>query len=168
MTTKVYNGDEVFILYGAIPIISGRADDEFCTIEQESDDAVDVVGTDGEVAVSRTNDKRATITVKLLQTSKENDLLSAVRNLFVSAPGGVGGFWPIVVADLRNGRSLYMGANSWINKPPSVSFGRSATMRDWSFRVGHLTRHDGGNTEVSEGSASTTFSTRVAGETSIR
>jgi len=140
---KVYNSDEVEVIFGPV-IMEGYADGEFLTIEQESDDIDDVVGTDGEVAVSRTNDRRATATVKLLQTSNTNDLLSAIHLLGLNSPGMAGGIHPFVVKD-RNGRTLIEGANAWIKKAPDRSFDKTATSCEWVIRIAQIARFDGGN-----------------------
>jgi hypothetical protein len=160
LITKVYNGDEVFFTFGPVTVISGRADDEFLTITQESDDAVDVAGTDGEVAVSRTNDKRATIVVKLLQTADANDKLSEIRSRYINMPGGAGGFWGLNICDIINGRSMYSSATAWIQKAPDVAFGREPGTREWSLRASHLVRHDGGNNLVVGAPAQPNLSTQ--------
>jgi hypothetical protein len=139
---KVYSGDQVVIQIGDTLIEAGYADGEFLRIEQESDDWSDVVGTDGEVAISKSNDARATLTLLLLQTSRHNDELSAMRNngLRTGRPG-VG---PLFVRDLL-GNSLHEAPVCWIQKPPDRSFDRTATTREWKLRVGQLKSTDGGN-----------------------
>jgi hypothetical protein len=143
---KSYNADEVTLSLGQTLIEAGFADGEFLRIEQQTEDFVDVVGSDGEVAVSRTNDRRATITVLLLQTSDGNDILSALRTLSVQGTG-LAGAVALYIRD-RNGRSLYEADTCWIQKPPDVSLDRSATVREWTLRVDRLERVDGGNREA--------------------
>jgi hypothetical protein len=123
---------------------SGFADDEFLRIEQETDTTTDVAGTDGEVAVSRTNDYRATITILLLQTSDANLGLSVLANLARSSPGMAGAIVPSLVRD-RNGAALYTAANSWVQRPPDAAFARAAGTREWAVRCARLIRVDGGN-----------------------
>lgn len=144
MTVKVYNPDEVSIILGPVLIASGFADGEFLRIEQESDDSEDVAGTDGEVAVARTNDRRATITIMLMQTADANLGLTALSNLYRSAAGSVGGIVPLFVKD-QNGLSIYTAENAWISRPPDVSFDRAPTSREWQIRCANLKRIDGGN-----------------------
>lgn len=145
MATKVYDSNQVSISICGIPVdtTGGYADDEFLTIEQDSDDFDDVVGTDGEVTRSKTNDRRATVYLKLMQSSSTNAFLSALNLLDKNAPNGagIGPFW---VRD-RQGTSLYTGATCWIAKPPDVSFGRTAKERSWKIRIGSIVRTDGGN-----------------------
>jgi len=120
-TLKVYNADEVIIAVGPVLVESGYADDEFCRIEYESDDTEDVVGTDGEVAVSRTNDLRATITLLLLQTADAAIGLSALSNLTRKAAAMAGAIVPTEVFDPQNVK-LYAAENSWVQRPPDVSY----------------------------------------------
>ena len=145
---KVYNADEVTLTIAGALIESGYADGEFLRVEQDSDDFVDVVGTDGEVAVGRTNDRRATITVLLMQTSDGNDVLSALSNLARSSPG-LAGAGPLYIRD-RNGRTVYRSSSCWIAKPPDASFDRTATSREWKIRCDRLVRFDGGNTSTGQ------------------
>lgn len=141
---KVYNGDEVTIAVGPVIIDSGYADGEFVRIEQDSDDTEDTAGTDGEVTVSRTNDRRGTITIMLMQTADANQGLSILSNLVKTSPKMAGAIVPSVVRD-QNGLGLWSGENTWVRRPPDPSFDRTPTSREWQVRVAHLVRNDGGN-----------------------
>jgi hypothetical protein len=142
MATKFYDADQITVVIAGIPI-AGYADGEFLNIAQESDAFSDVVGTDGEVTRSKTKDHRATVTLKLMQTSDSNDLLSALYNTDRGASNGAG-VGAFLVRD-RNGRSLYTGDACWISKAPDLSFDRAPTAREWTIRVADLLRFDGGN-----------------------
>lgn len=143
MSTKVYDANEVTLVFAGIPIDSGYADGEFIRIAQESDDFTDVVGTDGEVTRSKTNDRRTTISVILMQSSVGNAALSALNNLDRAANNGAG-VGPILIAD-RQGTSVFAAAECWISKPPDVSYDREATAREWTLRAACPERFDGGN-----------------------
>lgn len=142
MAMKVYDGDQVTVSIAGIPL-SGYADGEFLTISFESNLFDDVVGTDGEVTRSKTNDRRATATVKLMQTSDSNDLLSALYNTDDRAPNGAG-IGAFLVED-NQGRSIYSASECWIQKAPDVSFDRTATEREWTIRIARLEFFQGGN-----------------------
>ncbi len=139
---KNYDPDQVTIAIAGIPI-HGFADGSFCTITQEADAFSDVVGTDGEVTRSRTNDRRATCTVKLMQSSDSNDLLSALYNSDILGQNGAG-VGAFLVRD-RNGRALFTADACWVMKAPDVDFDRTATAREWTIRIAKLVRFDGGN-----------------------
>jgi len=143
MALKVYDANEILMIIAGIPVTSGYDDGEFCRIEQETEDFTDKVGTDGEVTRSRTNDKRATCSVILMQSSLGNALLSALNNIDRLAGNGAG-VGPFLVQDLQ-GTALYAAAECWISKPPDVSFDREPTAREWTIRIASLERFDGSN-----------------------
>ncbi len=148
MPTKVYNGDEVIVVFGPVLIQSGRGPEEFVRIESESNITEDDVGVDGEVVVSRSQDKRATITITLMQTAAANAELSVIANTLRNAPSGIGGFHPVLIKDL-NGVSLHTAINGWIQKEPDVAYAKAPGTREWELRVATLVRADGGNFEPS-------------------
>lgn len=137
---KTYDADQVQLSVAGFAIEAGFADGEFLRIEQEADDFTDIAGTDGEVARSKTNDRRATITILLLQTSVSNQALSALSNLDRLTPNGAG------IAPFRAviGDSTYVASSCWVMKPPDISMDREATTREWTLRVADLVRNDSG------------------------
>jgi hypothetical protein len=143
MGFKVYDADAVSIIFAGIPLDSGFDDGEFCRIEQESDDFGDKVGTDGEVTRFKTNDRRTTITIILMQSSSGNDALSVLNNLDRLAGNGAG-VAPILIRD-QQGNALFAAAECWISKPPDISYDREPTAREWTLRAANPERFDGGN-----------------------
>ena len=140
---KVYDADQISMVVIGIPIVGGYADDEFCTIEQNEADFVTKVGTDGEVTRSKTNNRSATVKIKLMQSSDSNAALSTISNLDRSVPNG-GGVGPLLIRD-RQGTTLYTAAKCWIEKAPDATFARAAGPREWTIGVANLVRFDGGN-----------------------
>ena len=139
---KNYDPKEVTVSFAGI-VAEGYADGEFVTVEGLSDDFSDVVGTDGEVSRSKTSDRRATVTIKLMQTSATNVLFSAISNRDRESPNGAG-VGALVIRD-RQGTSIYESAEAWIVKPPNAAFDRTPTAREWAIRCANLKRTDGGN-----------------------
>jgi hypothetical protein len=139
---KVYDPDQVSVIAFGI-LIEGWADGEFITIENESEAFTDKIGTDGEVSRSKSNDDRATATIKLMQTSSSNALLTGVYQLDRALPNGAG-VGSFMVRD-RQGTSLYAAAEAWIQKVPDVSFDREATTREWKIRLAKVNHFTGGN-----------------------
>lgn len=138
----VYDSDQVRISIAAIPITGGFADGEFVRIERETEAFTDVVGTDGEVTRSKTNDNRATVTIVLMQTAAANALLSALHNVDKAVPGGAG-VGPLLIED-GNGLTLHEAAECWIQSSADVSYDREATAREWPIRVANLIDFQGG------------------------
>ena len=139
---RVYDSDQVFCSVAGVPI-SGFADGEWLRIERETAKFDDVVGTDGEVTRSKTNDDRATITVRLMQSSPTNDLLSAIHLSDANTPGGVG-VGPFLLID-RQGTTLVNAEKCWISKEPNISLDRTATEREWTIRCAKLISFHGSN-----------------------
>lgn len=112
----------------------GLADGEYFTGEMASDAVLEVVGTDGEVAISQNADGRWNCVLKLMETSDVNKYLAQLYNLKKRANGTTGVF-PMMYKDSDTGETL-TGPDAWIKKPPSISKDRQATMREWSFTIG--------------------------------
>jgi hypothetical protein len=142
MTTRIYDSNQVQVAFAGVPV-QGYADGDFLTISWETDAFSDVVGTDGEVSRSKTNDRRATVEIILMNTSPTNDLLQAIHLADLIGPGGAG-VGALLVTDL-NGTSLYTAGNAWISKAPDVTYGREANERTWTLRVDKLIAFTGGN-----------------------
>ncbi len=145
--TKVYNPDEITIVMGPVLITDGFADGEFLRIESAAPLAQSVVGASGEVAVSRSNDRRATVTIILLQTAAANLGLSVLANLFKLSPNSAGAIVPFLAKD-QNGISLYTAQNAWVMQEPAAGFDRTAQSREWQIEAANMVRIDGGNTAV--------------------
>ncbi len=141
--SKNYDASQVTLSFMGIPITSGFADGEFLTIEQSSEDFTMVVGTDGQVTRCATNDRSATIKIKLLQSSDGNAQLSTINNLDKLTKNGFG-IGAMMVRD-RLGTAVFTASRCWISKPPDVSFDKTATAREWTLQCADLVRFDGGN-----------------------
>ncbi len=137
-----YDADQVTIALGPI-LAEGFQDGEMVTIDPGAEVFTDVVGTDGQVTRSKTLNRTATVTVKLMQSSSTNDLFSTLLTTDQNAPNGAG-VVPLYIRD-RNGRSLHTAAQAWISAWPSVSYDRGAVMREWVIRVARLENFVGGN-----------------------
>ena len=142
MTTRIYDSNEVQIAFSTVPI-EGYADGDFLTITRASDAFSSTVGTDGEVARSKTNDNRADVELRLMSTSPTNAALSAIHLADRNAPGGAG-VGAFLCVDL-NGTTLYTAGNCWIKRGPDPVYGREANERVWLLEVDNLQDFTGGN-----------------------
>jgi hypothetical protein len=133
---------QVVIYLGGI-LAGGFADGEFYNIEQLSPAFVDDVGTDGEVARWKTNDRRAKVTLKLIQTSKINAALSARLQTDLNSPNGLG-IGSFQMQDL-NGATLVQASQAWIVKYPDGPWDRKAVAREWEIRLANAVRFEGGD-----------------------
>lgn len=136
--TKKYLPDEITLRVGG-DLIKGFAPGEFITIEEQSERIVSVVGTDGEVAVSRVLDRRATITFKLLQTSDSNDVFATMMQQNQDGPG-LPGVRDLYIRD-RQGRSIHEAPVCMVMQAPTVSYDREATSREWQILATSLSNN---------------------------
>lgn len=143
MSFKVYDPDQVKAIICGIPISGGWAEDSMITIQQKADNFVSVAGVGGDVTRSKVLDKRAIVKLKLLQSSDENALLSALANLDANASNGAG-VGPSTITD-KGGTALFSGAKSWISRPPDVEFAGTAKEREWTIEIAEIDRFDGSN-----------------------
>jgi len=130
---KIYDSNSVVLSFASRKLDSGLADGEFVRIEFDSDAFSDLVGTDGEVTRSKSNNGMATVTVRLMQTSDGNQVLAALHELDRLAANGAG-VASFLLRDL-NGTTVYSTVEAWIAKEPDVSFDREATPREWKLRA---------------------------------
>lgn len=128
------NPRAVTLEIAAYRLEGGFADGEYFTAERVSDDVEEVVGTDGEVAISQNCDDRWNCTLKLMETSALNIYLAQLYNLKKRGNGTTGVF-PFMYKDADTGEVL-TGPDAWFKKAPSISKDRNATTREWAFTIG--------------------------------
>jgi hypothetical protein len=142
-STKIYDADQVAMVFMGVPISSGLNDGVFLEIEQMAEDFTVKVGTDGEVTRSKTNNAVIKIKLHLMQSSGGNVFLSAINLLDKLGSNGAG-VGPMLVSDLQ-GTTAIAAASCWISKPPDMTFDREATERVWELTAVTSARLDGGN-----------------------
>jgi hypothetical protein len=141
---KQYDASQVDIVISGILINSGFASGEFLTIKQSSQDYKKYVGSDGEVARSRTNDRSGELEIKLAQTSSGNSFLTALSNLDILSKNGAG-VGAMLIRDKVSGTCIYTAGKVWIAKPPDVTYDADVTTRTWLLEFADLTRVDAGS-----------------------
>jgi hypothetical protein len=140
---KVYDANEVTINFATRAIESGYDDGEFCTIEQQEKSFGVKQGTDGQATRYKTNQSVTIVTLKLMQTSEGNAILSGILNGDLLGTNGAG-VAPILIRD-RQGLSVFAAPEAWIEGPPKASYAREPNAREWTICVPNPTRFDGGN-----------------------
>jgi hypothetical protein len=136
---RTYDANKVVVVFGA-NILTGFADGSFLTVERSEDSFTVYVGSSGEVARSRSNNKTGTSTLKLMQTSLSNDILSAYM---VADELSGQGIVPFQVKDLQ-GTTLVLAKESWVLKPADAEFAREAGEREWKIQHAELEVFIGG------------------------
>jgi Protein of unknown function (DUF3277) len=141
---KRYDAAQMTLVFMGILIDSGFAEGEFLTITPNAPDYEIVVGTDGQVGRSRTNNRSATIKVKLMATSDGNTFLSALSNTGLLAKNGAD-IGPMLVRDRVSGTCTYTASKCWISQPPDIAYDNKITMREWELTCADLIRVDTGS-----------------------
>ena len=136
-SVKVADADQYVIAVAGNPVSlgagqSGYADGEFLTVSQSADSFITVVGTDGSVVRSKTNNRLVDIKLILLQTNSYNAYLSGLLLADVNTPNGAG-IGSFVVEDL-SGTTLVLCTRAWVEKPADISLDRGAKARSWSIK----------------------------------
>lgn len=111
---------------------SGGADGEVATLEMAGDDWGDVNGSDGEVTRFATNEARATLTLKLMQTSQMVAPLMALRAKDLATRNGAG-VGAVQIENIITGE-MFESSAGWIQRAPNQSFDRAATTREFPIR----------------------------------
>lgn len=146
MAVREFDPDQV-VVYFAGQRLTGFADGEFITVSQKSDGFSEVIGTDGtDVSRSKSNDRRATVVVKLMQTSPSNDFMSTIHQTDLDAPNGAG-VGTFMMQDL-GGTTLVHDDSAWIVKFPDESKDRTSKANEWTLTLPKPTRVVGGNVVV--------------------
>lgn len=138
--TTIQDLDQWTLLFGSV-LIDGFGPDEAASIEFPPA-FTKVIGADGKVTRSKTLDKTATVTFKLMTSSSANAALSALLTADLAAPNGVG-VLPLALID-RQGTTAFAASSAWISKFPDYSLAREATVVEWMFECSRMLPFLGG------------------------
>jgi len=139
---KIFDPSQFNVVIGGATM-QGFSEDTMCEFEFESESMSDVVGVDGEVSRSKNMDRRAKLTISLMQTSDSNDILSAIYN--ASRVGTNGGDIVACRVEDTNGRLVIAGPECWIMDTPKPSYGKTAKEYQWVIRIANCDAFFGGN-----------------------
>ncbi len=142
MLLKIYDPNQVAFSVGGFTL-SGFADGSMITVRQKSPAFASVVGSDGEVARSKSNDRRLEIVCKLIQTSASNAYLSGLHTTDINSDNGAG-VTSVNLVDLGGG-TIVQGSQAWVVQYPDDDFDRTATSREWTIEVANGVRAELGN-----------------------
>jgi hypothetical protein len=126
-----YSFTNVNVIFGILEIQGYAEGDDVVNINFDTEQFTDVAGAKGDVTRTQTNDNRATVVVKLLQTSQSYKELMALYNIDRETGANV---QPLTVINKETGET-FVGNNCWINKNPDVIRGQNANSVEFTFRV---------------------------------
>lgn len=139
--TTIHDLDQWTLLFGAA-LIDGFGPDEAASIEFPQS-FTKVIGADGKVTRSKTLDRTAMVTFKVMSSSAANAALTALHTADLAAPNGVG-VLPLALID-RQGNTAFAAPAAWIEKWPDFSLGREAVVLEWVFACSRMIPVFGGN-----------------------
>lgn len=140
--TGSYDPAQVVATVGGV-ILSGFSDGDSIIARRSEEMYFLRVGTDGGVGRARNANKSGEFEFKLLQTSRANDMLSALIAANDLINDGLI-VVPIAVFD-GSGRSLAVATQCWIKSIPEATFGKEVSERVWVFSAADLKVFHGGN-----------------------
>ena len=135
MTTKTFDPNQLTVTFTSIGINhigTGFAKDTFVSVEWDEDLFNDDMDANGNLIRYKINNYNAKFTLSLNQASITNNVLSTFMNLDKSL--ATGGAFGLMIKD-NNGDSLITSAYSYILTLPTVTFGTTASNRDWVIRM---------------------------------
>lgn len=139
MSQRTFSINELIVVYGGIQI-TGFIDGEFITVSYDDEIFKHVNGADGEVARIKSNKLMATATIRLLQTSLTNDVLSG----FLLADIAENITQLFIIKDL-NGNTILSASQCSISKFSDVGYGTENVNREWTIKIPKLLGFVGGN-----------------------
>jgi hypothetical protein len=130
MSVRTFDFKQVIVTVGGVPI-SGFTEGTAIEIVRNEPTWSMIVGSDGLVTRSKTNNFSGTLTITLKQSSPSNDVLSGFLALDEATNSGI---VPVLVKDI-SGNSIYFSARAWINQYPNSTFGKDITDRTWTLSL---------------------------------
>lgn len=132
---KFYDSNQVFVSLADRPITKGRTEGDFVSTEYNADSITETVGADGEVSVSISNNRSATIKIKVMQTSTSHSLLTELYQAWRLDPSVL---LPFELRDLQGSKIEH--AEVYFKKPPPSNYGAVAGEREWTLGTAELVR----------------------------
>lgn len=128
-TLKIYDPDQISFSFTGIPLESGRGDGEFIKIEKVAAVFVTKRGVDGQVTRTKVNDPIYKVTARFMQTSSANIILSGLHLADQLAANGAG--VGVLNCKDRQGTSVFLAPEAWIEKVADVMYDAEPTLREW-------------------------------------
>lgn len=126
---KHYSVGQVNVSLAGKVLGGGYDEGSFFVVRRKSPSFSSKVGADGEVTRSSMKDRRGEFEIRLMQTSADNDWLSALFLLDENSENGAG-VGALSCEDM-NGSSLHFAKNAWLTEWPEADFAAEAGPRIW-------------------------------------
>ena len=129
-----YDPSSVKMAWNGINIV-GPAEGSFLTVTPNADATNETVGSHGDVAITLNPDNTGTMTLRLLQNSPTNQLLSAIYNL-----QQLGTNFPVSIFSVIDESASNVGIflDVHIKRPPDIEFADDTTPKEWMFFISNM------------------------------
>lgn len=139
MSTQAYNGKQVYANFGP-HLVQGVGDgDDAIQVDFDDDTTTVRTGVGGSAVVSINQSISAKVRIRLLRTSKTNDVFQKYLNLWRAT----GKFHPFILKDAR-GKEVHACDKAAILKQPSSSHGKAAGDIEWTIVCAEMRSNQGG------------------------
>ena len=140
-----YSPQDVTVSIAGMYLLDGYADGTFVNIVKEVKPFTSMTSMDGNRARVYNKDSGYQVELTLAQSSRSNDILSAIYNIDVATQIGK---FPLFIKDNR-GTTTFMALTAWVEDIPNVSFGNSLETRTWVLGCSQASLAVGGNANLS-------------------
>lgn len=131
---KTYSPKDVVIAWGGVAI-TGLAEDTFLTVTRNADNSEEVVGAQGDVALTKVANTTGMIELTLLQNSVVNNILSNIQLL---QDGESDLFRANMTIQDPSGGTIWEAKDTHLKKSTDVTLGASQNGKTWQFFVSDL------------------------------
>ena len=143
MAVRTYDAARVAVTVNGVNI-SGFGEATFVSVEREEENFVKVVGADGNVSRSKTNNKSGSLTITLQQTSPSNDVLSGLAAKDEATSDAI---FPVIVKDVTGGSRIF-SATGWMQGVPVIEFAKEISTREWIIDLADIEFNISGNNTI--------------------
>lgn len=143
MAFRTYNPRRVTFSFKGLNI-SAFAEGTFIKVERNEDGFTTQVGSNGDVTRSKNLNLTGKVTITLVGSSSDNDLLAALYIADEKAIATSPGVGSLQIKDL-SGTMRCFAAQAWIMKLPTVERAKESGNVEWVFECAELEVFPGGN-----------------------
>ncbi len=129
-TLGTYDPKKVLVIFGGYEI-KGFAEDSIISVKPLGEGIGSIVGCDGSVVRTISNDNRHEVTLYLNMASSSNDVLSVIHARDKSVGDGV---LPLVIKDL-SGRTTFVDTQAWIVNEPEIGRSKEPDDVEWTLHT---------------------------------
>jgi hypothetical protein len=133
LLTGTYSFRRIMLSIAGVPVV-GFGEGDALTVEYDADLFTDKCGAGGSVVRGQLQDNRATIKIKLMQTSPA---ITAIEGLLRSDQLTGKGAFPVSLVDLNSG-TTHASPTSWMKKRPNRTFGTDPSELEYEIRCANL------------------------------